>query len=432
MSSDLHLWDKQHLWHPFTQHQGAAAPLLVTHAKGSRLYLSDGRSLIDGISSWWVNLHGHCHPHLAAAVTSQMQKLDHVLFAEITHEEAINFTQALLPLVPRGLSRVFFSDNGSTAVEVALKMAVQYWYNRGTPKRKFIAFNGGYHGDTFGAMAASARSPFTAAFTPLFFEVYFIDPPCGEAGTKDALAQLARLLEQHDDIAAFIYEPLVQGAAGMVMHDAAGLNQLLAYATAAGLLCIADEVMTGFGRTGGLFASEAMATAPDILCLGKGITGGVVPLSVTLAREEIFAAFLGERKEKAFLHGHSYTANSIGCRLGLASLELLLQESCSVARREIEASHRRFKAELANSPEAGCFREVRVQGTILACELASSETTGYFNSLRDTMAAYFISEGVLLRPLGNVVYVLPPYCVSAEELDTAYRAIRGFVRRYLV
>ncbi len=423
-------WDKSHIWHPFTQHQGARPAPLVTRAQGATLFLADGRTLIDGISSWWVNLHGHCHPYIVEALAAQAHKLEQVIFADFTHEEALGFTQALVPLLPPGLSRVFFSDNGSTAVEVALKMAIQYWYNLGTPKRKFVVLRGGYHGDTFGAMAVSARSPFSAAFAPLFFEVLAIDPPLRNADHRLALAQLDEHLNQHDDIAGFIYEPLVQGTAGMMMQDPHGLDLLLTRARQAGILCIADEVMTGFGRTGALFASSAMEEQPDIICLGKGLTAGMLPLSVTAAREFVFAAFLGASKERAFLHGHSFTANSLGCRVALASLELLLAESCRLARRSIEAAHQQFRAELLASPEGEFCSDVRVQGTILAVEIRTPEGTGYFNGLGETMAEFFVDGGVLLRPLGNIVYILPPYCITAAELGKAHGLIRQFLRGY--
>jgi adenosylmethionine-8-amino-7-oxononanoate aminotransferase len=325
---------------------------------------------------------------------------------------------------------VFFSDNGSTAVEVALKIALQYWHNRGEPKRKFVALAGAYHGDTFGAMAVGERSAFTAPFAPLLFEVLRIDSPRRGESAHNSLAQLEQLLATHSDIAGFIYEPLVQGAGGMIMHDADVLGQLIQRAKQAGVICIADEVMTGFGRTGTLFASSQLPTPPDIICLGKGITAGMLPLSVTVAASWIFAAFLSEHKEQAFLHGHSFTANSLGCRVGLASLELLTSPECCAARLMIEREHRRFKAQLEESPKGAYFSDIRVQGTILACELKTPEGSGYFNGLRDTMARYFIEQGVLLRPLGNVVYVLPPYCITAEELQQIYAAISGFVRSY--
>lgn len=414
--------DRTSIWHPFTQHQTEPSPLPIARAEGAYLYTNDGRKIFDAISSWWVNLHGHCHPHIASAVSRQVAQLEHVLFAGCTHEPAVALAERILGYLPF-LSKVFYSDNGSTAVEAAVKMALQFWHNRGSKRNRIVAFQGAYHGDTFGSMAVS-RSGFTTAFTHFLFDVSFIDPPLRERERGASLAQMRRLLEERDDISAFLFEPLVQGAGGMLMQDAGELDALIGLARDHGVLCIADEVMTGFGRTGKAFACDFLTNKPDILCLSKGLSGGVSPLAMTICREFIFAAFLSSDKRKAFLTGHSYTANPLACAAGLASLDLFECSESIRSREHIAEAHARFRKEIAEHSSARLwFKDVRQQGTILALEWNSRQERDYFANQRDSMYKYFLKKDLLLRPLGDILYILPPYCSSMEDLKRVYSAI---------
>ena len=403
--------DGKVIWHPYTQHKTAPPPLEVVGGEGAYLQLGDGRRIFDGISSWWVNLHGHAHPYLAEKLAEQARRLEHVIFADFTHRGAVELAERVLGILP-GFSKVFYSDNGSTAVEVALKMAVQFYANRGEKRHRFISFKGAYHGDTFGAMAISERGGFTRPFWPMLFPVDFIDPE---------VDQLEQLLKTREDVAGFIFEPLVQGASGMKMHDLRSLEKLIALCRAQGILTIADEVMTGFGRTGKLFAIDHLREKPHIICLSKGLTGGAMPLAMTACAEEVYHEFYRDEKSKAFFHGHSFTANPLGCAVALASLDLLERPECAKAIASIEASHREFQKRIAP-------REVRVRGTIMAMELETPrDESGYFNPIRDRAYEFFISRGVLLRPLGNVLYMIPPYCSTGEDLERGYKAIEDFI-----
>ncbi|HRI20785.1 MAG TPA: adenosylmethionine--8-amino-7-oxononanoate transaminase, partial [Panacibacter sp.] len=310
--------DKKYVWHPFTPQKDMAAPIAVTHAKDSLIFDEDGNSYIDAISSWWVTLHGHTHPYIAEKIYKQALQLEQVIFAGFTHEPAVDLAEKLLQILPGNLSKIFYSDNGSTATEVALKMAVQYWWNNGVPARnKILAFKNSYHGDTFGAMSVSDRSVFTLAFHELLFEVIFIDTP-----TTENIGDIKEIVHEHaNEIAAFIYEPLVQGAGGMKMYDAHLMNELLRAIKLNNIICIADEVMTGFGRTGKFFASEYMQQQPDIICMSKGLTGGTMALGATACNEKIYNAYLTDDKQKTFFHGHSFTANPIACSAALASMD---------------------------------------------------------------------------------------------------------------
>ncbi|HSI90740.1 MAG TPA: adenosylmethionine--8-amino-7-oxononanoate transaminase, partial [Adhaeribacter sp.] len=372
---------------------------------------------IDAVSSWWVNLHGHCHPHIAQRISEQVQRLDHVIFAGFTHEPAVTLAENLQKILPQNQARFFYSDNGSTAVEVALKMAFQFWHNHETPKNKIIAFRDSYHGDTFGAMSVSSRSAFTAPFSQYLFEVLFIDVPV-PGQEENTLAQLREYAER-DDVAAFIYEPLVLGTAGMVMYRPEILDQLLEICQEADILTIADEVMTGFGRTGKHFASGHLSRQPDMMCFSKGLTGGVMALGLTSCSEKIYSAFLSTDKAKTFFHGHSYTANPIACAAGLASLELLLQPETQQKISRIAQQHAAFQEQIKHHP--GC-KNIRQTGTILALEL-NTGATSYFNQIRDELYALALENRVLLRPLGNIIYIIPPYCILPEQLQKVYAVI---------
>lgn len=411
--------DQNTIWHPYTQMKTAAPPIPIVRGEGALLIAEDGKTYIDAVASWWVNLHGHAHPYIARKVTEQLQTLEHVIFAGFTHPAAVTFAERLLQILPKGQSRIFYSDNGSTAVEVALKMAIQFWNNLGEPRKKIIAFRDSYHGDTFGAMAVSARSAFTAPFWSYLFEVAFIDVPV--AGREKKTVQQLEALASAGDIAAFIYEPLVLGTAGMVMYTPDVLNRLLAICQKHDILTIADEVMTGFGRTGRTFASDYLQRQPDMVCLSKGLTGGTMALGATSASEKVYNAFLHDDKSKTLFHGHSYTANPVACAAGLASLELLLQPQTQESINRIAARHAAFAASIKVLPGV---QEVRQQGTILAIEFEDGGTS-YFSDLRDTLYSFGLDKGVLLRPLGNIIYIIPPYCITDAQLNQVYQTILG-------
>ncbi|OZA56299.1 MAG: adenosylmethionine--8-amino-7-oxononanoate transaminase, partial [Sphingobacteriales bacterium 39-40-5] len=314
--------DRDLIWHPYTQMQNAAAPIPIVRGEGVYLITEGGKKYIDAVSSWWVNIHGHSHPYIAQKVAEQLSRLEHVIFAGFTHPGAIELAERLIDILPSGQSKVFYSDNGSTAVEVAMKMCFQYWSNLGDPKTKILAFNNSYHGDTFGAMAVSSRSAFTRPFEKLLFDVEFIDLP--DAGNIEQLK--AHISGISSDLAAFIFEPLVQGAGGMQMYEAKYLDELILHCRENGILTIADEVMTGFGRTGKLFASDHLSEQADLMCFSKGLTGGTMALGLTTCTSDIYNAFLSDDKLKTLFHGHSFTANPVACSAALASLDLLLDK----------------------------------------------------------------------------------------------------------
>jgi len=410
--------DAAHVWHPYTQHHQAPMPIPIARAAGSWLYDANGRPILDAISSWWVTTHGHCHPEIIEAITEQARTLDQVIFAGFTHDPAATLAAALVSKLPRGLSRIFYSDNGSTAVEVAIKLSLQSFANRGQPRRLVAAFEHAYHGDTFGAMAAGARGLFTQMYEPLLFEVARLPDP-SEGDTVRALDAL--IAARGHELAAVIVEPLVLGAGGMRVWDERVLQQIRARTAEAGVHLIADEVMTGFGRTGPLFACERADVAPDLLCMSKGLTGGVLPLGATAATETIFDAFLDTDRSKTFFHGHSYTANPIACAAALASLSLF-DEDCEDDRIRIEVTHARH---LDGLRDTRGVRAVRQLGTVAAIELESAP--GYLSEIGRELSAFAIGEGVLLRPLGNVAYCLPPYCTTDDELDRVYEVMQRFL-----
>lgn len=418
--SDLVQKDAALIWHPFTPLVGNDDPLLVKSAEGIYLHLTDGRKVIDAVSSWWVNLHGHSHPHIVKALQSQIAELDHVIFAGFTHEPAIKLAENLLMILPANQSKVFFSDNGSTAVEVALKMSFQFWTNQGIARKKVIAIEGSYHGDTVGAMSVGSRGMFTAPFDPYLFDVLFIDFPISGSKTVEQFSTLVH----NNEIGAFIFEPLVQGAGGMRMYSPQILDELIRIARSNGVVCIADEVFTGFGRTGKMFASDYLDEKPDIICISKGITGGTMPLGVTSCSEKIIKAFTDADFSKTFFHGHSYTGNPLACAVANASYELLVSETCQQQIRAIGNLHEEFALTLKSHPRV---KEARSLGTILAIELHTPEGTSYANEIRKSIYSFFMSRDILLRPLGNIIYMLPPYCITAAELNRIYRCIEEFL-----
>jgi adenosylmethionine-8-amino-7-oxononanoate aminotransferase len=421
--------DRKVLWHPYTQMRTAPPPLPVVRGEGVYLYTEDGRKILDGISSWWVNIHGHSHPKLNEALARQSREIEHVLFAGCTHRPAVELAEALIAIAPAGLTRVFYSDNGSTAVEVALKMALQYWRNRGQQqRRKFVALRHAYHGDTVGAMSASEESVFTAAFTPLLFEVeraaspYCYRCPLGlrrQSCAIDCLQDLeARLSALGESAAGVLIEPMLQGAGGMIVWPREFLNGVRRLCDHFGVLMIADEVLTGFGRTGRLFACEHASVSPDLLCLSKALTAGYLPLGATLATEAVYGAFLSEDRAKTFFHGHSYTANPLACAVGIASLDLFREEPVLDRVARIE---RQLREGLEPLRPCG---DVRVIGGVGIVEIAS-EDAGYLAELGPRLYRAFLERGLLLRPLGNVVYVMPPYVISPDELEWMLEQVRA-------
>ena len=414
--------DKNTIWHPFTPLDGASEPILITEASGVYLHTADGEKIIDAISSWWVNLHGHANPHIAKAIYEQASSLEHVIFAGFTHPPAIQLAENLLSILPKNQSRIFFSDNGSTAVEVAIKMAIQFWYNQGIEKRKIIAIKGAYHGDTFGAMSVAERGPFTSPFESFLFDTAFIEFPTAH-NEENIFIEFQRIIAE-ENLAAFIYEPLVQGAAGMRMYNEKLLDKLIQYAQKNQVLCIADEVFTGFGRTGKMFASDYCVHKPDIIALSKGITGGTMPLGVTCAAKNIVEAFQGSEASKTFYHGHSYTANPIACAVANASFELLTDPVCQNNIQRITKKHIDYIEKIKNLKIVSKAQSI---GTILSIELVSENETSYFNEVRKKIYSFFLDKNILLRPLGNVIYIVPPYIITDDELDYIYVSITEFL-----
>ena len=415
--------DRAVIWHPYTPMKLRPNALGIVRGEGVHLYDEHGKAYIDAVSSWWVNLHGHSHPQIAQAIYQQAQTLAHCMFANLTHEPAVQLAERLLAITPGEMRHVFYSDNGSCATEIAIKMALQAFTNRAQPRRTIVALADGYHGDTFGAMSASGRGLFTEPFDDKLFNVTFIPAPTRERAAE-SLAALQKILA-NGDVAALIVEPLVQGAAGMQMHDADALSQLFAAAKAAGAYVIADEVMTGFGRTGTLFACDQLSVAPNMICLSKGLTGGTLPMAVTLCTDAVYDAFYSDDVRHALYHGHSYTANPIACAAALASLDLLLTDECAQARAMIADAHRAFADEMATHAK---IENVSTCGTILAMTIRTSSGSHYLSQERDRIYHYFLNRGVLLRPIGNALYLIPPYCISAAQLQQIYAHIRDFLQ----
>jgi adenosylmethionine---8-amino-7-oxononanoate aminotransferase len=418
------------IWHPFTQEALDPAPIQIERGEGAYLYTSDGRQILDAISSWWVNLHGHSHPAIAAAIAAQAQKLEHVIFAGFTHQPAEELSERLRGVLPKPLQHIFFSDDGSTAVEVALKIAMQYWQNAGKPeKRRIVALEHAYHGDTAGAMSVGADSSFVSAFSEMRFPVlrvpsaYCFRCPVGKTRATcdiDCVEPFERLLEErHGEIAALIVESLLQGAGGMIVHPAEFLQRLRALCTKYDVLLIADEVLTGFGRCGRMFACDLAGVVPDIMCLSKGLTGGFLPMAATVCTSRVHDAFRGPNRCLTFYHGHSYTANPLGCAAGIASLKIFESEPVFDRIARIEAMHRERAASWKDHPAVD---DIRIIGTVMAVELAATDP-GYFSDLRPKLYQFYLSRGILLRPLGNVVYILPPYCISEADLRRVHDAI---------
>ena len=408
------------IWHPFTQH-GLQEPIpCIARAEGAALYTVDGQRIIDGISSWWVTTHGHCHPRIMSAIAEQAQTLDQVIFAGWSHEPAEKVAAGLREMMPEALTRVFFSDSGSTSVEVALKMALGYWSARGEPRHRIIVMEHGYHGDTIGAMSVGARGVFNRTYEPLLFDVARIPfPHAGrEQDTLDALERFCT-----EEACALIVEPLILGAGGMLTYPAGVLREMHAICAHHGILFIADEVMTGWGRTGSLIACEQADVVPDILCLSKGLTGGSLPLAVTMASEPVFEAHYSRDRSRMFFHSSSYTANPIACAAACANLAIWREEPVMERIANLGAWQQRHLTALT---ETGALRNPRRLGTITAFEVGRGE--GYLSGIAPRLMAMSREQCVLLRPLGNTVYVMPPYCIDEHDLDRIYDVVTDTFR----
>ena len=414
--------DQQVIWHPYTQMKNAVLPISIVKGEGAYLFDDAGNKYIDAISSWWVNIHGHAHPYIAEKVNEQFLQLEHVIFAGFTHPKAVELAERLLQRLPANQSKIFYSDNGSTAVEVGVKMALQYWQNQNIKKNKIIAFKDAYHGDTFGAMSVSGRSVFTQPFNEFLFHVDFIDVPV-KGKEEVSVSQLEKLL-QTNDVAAFIFEPLILGAGGMIMYEPESLEKLIKLCKEKNVITIADEVMTGFGRTGKFFATDFIDSKPDIICLSKGLTGGVMPLGVTSCSQQIFDAFLSDDRMKTFYHGHSFTANPVTCAAACASLDIFEQSETMKDVQRISSMHKEFISTMPSNP---AIADIRQKGTILAIELKTNENTKYLNTIGDKARTFFLSKKIIIRPLGNVIYILPPYCIYNDDLKYIYSVIKEFI-----
>ncbi|WP_231562598.1 adenosylmethionine--8-amino-7-oxononanoate transaminase [Muricauda sp. MAR_2010_75] len=410
--------DKKHLWHPLTQHKVSPDMLGIAKAEGALLFDEDGKDYVDGISSWYTCMYGHCNPYILKKVSEQMQRLDQVVFSGFTHEPAVRLSEELIKVLPKNQEKLFFSDNGSTATEVGIKMALQYHHNQGEKRNVLLAFEEGFHGDTFGAMSVSGLSVYNGPFEDFFIEVERIPVP-SETNINQILTFLERRLEQNN-IAGFIYEPLVQGAAAMKMHNAEGLDAILALLKEHGVLLIADEVMTGFGKTGKHFASEYMQTKPDIMCLSKALTAGLVPMGLTTCTEEVYMAFYSDDIAKGLFHGHTYTANPLACAAALAALELLQTDEIQTGIQNCIEWHQEFDQEIKNHPKVANTRQL---GIIYALDL--NVQMERYGNLRNKLFKHFMDQGVFLRPLGHTIYILAPFITTKEQMQRIYGAIKS-------
>lgn len=410
--------DSQYLWHPYTQHKTAAVPIAISRGEGALLWDENNKEYIDAIASWWVNPFGHSNRFIADAIYKQLTTLEHVLFGGFTHEPAIVLAERLIEILPKNQQKIFFSDNGSTAVEVAIKVALQYFFNKGEKRTTIIAFENAFHGDTFAAMAASGISFYTQAFQGMFIDVVRIPAPV-KGQEQESFDALKRVIEEKN-CAGFIFEPLVQGAAGMVMHEPEALETLIKICAANNVLTIADEVMTGFGKTGKTFAMDYLIEKPDMMCLSKALTGGTIPMAITTFTQDVFDAFYDDDINKALFHGHTFTANPTGCAAALASIDLLQTQEMQDNIERVNKRHLNFQNKIKNHSRVVT---TRVLGVIFALEIKSNSEESYYGSMRTKLYNFFIDKGVILRPVGNIVYILPPYIISDEQLEKVYSII---------
>ncbi|MDQ6763322.1 MAG: adenosylmethionine--8-amino-7-oxononanoate transaminase [Bacteroidota bacterium] len=416
--------DNRYVWHPYTHQKNRLPAIPIIKGKKTILTDEDGKKYIDGISSWWVNIHGHGNKFIAKKLYQQAKKLQQVIFAGFTHQPAVELAEKLTKVLPGNFSKIFYSDNGSTATEVSIKMALQYWVNKDEPNRnKILAFHHSYHGDTFGAMSISERGTYTFAFRDKLFEVIFIDAP-----TPENILSNKEIIDQHkNEIACIIYEPLLQGAGGMKMYDPGPLNNLLSLLKKEEIICIADEVLTGFYRTGKFFAGDYLLEKADIICLSKALTGGSMALGVTACTQKIYDAFVSDDKTKTLFHGHSFTANPLACTASLASLCLLQKKNYKKKIDRIVSMQKIFSETLEKYKEKDIVKNIRHLGTIIAFEVNTKESDGYLNNITNEFTKFCLAKGVYLRPMGNTIYVMPPYCIKKKELEKIYEVIEKFL-----
>jgi adenosylmethionine-8-amino-7-oxononanoate aminotransferase len=412
--------DSQNIWHPYTQHKTSKPPIAIVKGEGALLWDENGKEYIDAIASWWVNPFGHSNRFIADAIYKQLTTLEHVLFGGFTHEPAVVLSEKLLEILPNNQNKIFFSDNGSTAVEVAIKVAFQFFHNKNEKKTTLIAFENAFHGDTFAAMAASGISFYTQAFEGMFIDVVRIPVPI--KGQEEMSFQALAKAIKNNNCAGFIFEPLVQGAAGMVMYEPESLDKLIKICQDNGVLTIADEVMTGFGKTGKTFACDYLKTQPDMICLSKALTGGTIPMAITSFTQAVFEGFYDDDINKALFHGHTFTANPTGCAAALASLELLQTPEMQLNINRIHQKHLVFQNHIKNHPKVAT---TRVLGVIFALEIKTENQEAYYGNLRNQLYDFFIENGIVLRPVGNIVYILPPYIISDEQLNKVYAVIEN-------
>ena len=410
--------DKLYNWHPYTQHKTAPDFPAIVKGEGALLWDENGKEYIDAIASWWVNPFGHSNKVIADAIYKQLTTLEHVLFGGFTHDKAVLLAEKLMTILPNNQKKLFYSDNGSTAVEVALKCALQYNYNKGIKKTKIIAFEDAFHGDTFGAMASSGITFFTEAFKGSLLEVVRIPVPTN--GNEEKSLQALQNLVATNEFAAFIFEPLCQGAAGMVMYSAEILDKMILMCKGNNVLTIADEVMTGFGKTGRTFASDYLDNKPDMMCLSKALTGGTIPMAITTFTQEIFDGFYGDDTNKAFFHGHTFTANPTGCAAALATINLLQTAETQNNITRINQLHLDFEQKIKSHPKV---KTTRVLGVIFALEIKTETQESYYGTMRNKLYNFFIENGIILRPVGNIVYILPPYVINNSQLEKVYTTV---------
>lgn len=410
--------DKKHLWHPLTQHKLHPENIAIVKAKGCVLTDENGNEYIDAIASWYTCMYGHCNPYITGKVSKQMQQLDQVVFSGFTHEPAVKLSEALIEILPENQNKIFFSDNGSTSVEIGIKMAFQYHFNKDEKRNTLIAFEDGFHGDTFGAMSVSGLSVYNGPFEEFFLDVKRIPIPNG-TNHQDILNQLQDIVNKNK-VAGFIYEPLVQGAAAMKMHNTDGLNSILKFCKDHSIITVADEVMTGFGKTGKHFASLHMEIKPDVICLSKALTGGLLPMALTTCTQDVYEAFYSDDIGKGLFHGHTYSANPLACTAALASIELLQSEDIQKNIQRIISSHHEFGKRIKNHQNVKSIRQL---GVIFALDL-NIEMKRYGN-LRDKLFKFFMDNGVFLRPLGNTIYIQAPYVITKKQLDKVYTVVEN-------
>ncbi|MDT0649137.1 adenosylmethionine--8-amino-7-oxononanoate transaminase [Autumnicola edwardsiae] len=415
--------DKKHLWHPLTQHKISPEMLAIEKAKGAKLYDEAGKEYIDGIASWYTCMYGHCKEVITSRVAAQMQKLDQVVFSGFTHRPAVELSEALMKILPANQQKLFFNDNGSTATEIGIKMALQYHHNQGNDRKVMLAFEDGFHGDTFGAMSVSGLSVYNGAFEDHFIEVVRIPTPNG-TNNSAVIGKLKKLISENK-LAGFIYEPLVQGAAAMKMHDAKGLEEILNICKQHEIICVADEVMTGFGKTGKYFASDYLETQPDIVCMSKALTAGLLPMGLTSCTQAVYDAFYSDELAKGLFHGHTYSANPLACTAALVGIELLTSKDIQEDIQRVIKSHQDFNLRIKDHPKVTNQRQL---GVIYAFDLDVKMER--YGNLRNELFKHFMDSGIFLRPLGNTIYILAPFVISNAELDKIYNSIEEVLEKF--